>query len=1047
MSKRFKCNIFLTAFWVLLSYIQLNAQNINAPQIIDFYPTRYSTQNNPSVNISVQFDQAMDSSTFLPETFIVYGEHTGYHTGTFTYNSVTQTVTYVPTTPFKEGELVNAILTKEIKGENGVPLLSSFQWSFLIQSLGGSGVFQPDSMYNVESGPQSITIADFDNDRDLDFAVSHSGSNNIQILINDGSGTFQISDTIDVMNTSRSLIASDLNSDGNIDIAAANKSSNSVSFLINQGQGTFLLKENLAVTGTDFNYIITGDFNGDGKLDLATVNRASSDVTILINNDTTFTEVGPFSVGLLPRSGFAGDFNNDGILDIVTANLSDNNFSFLAGNGDGTFASDTTFNVGNSPHFITGGDFNKDRNIDLAVTNRTDNNVSILFNNSDGTFVLNDNLQVGTEPRSVLAKDFDGDFDLDMVVGNYTSNDMSLLLNTGMGNFISDSTYSVGLSPRFINGGDLDGDGDLDLAVAYWGEDHVQILKNMDIVNQPPEAPILILPSNRTFFNASTQPPKLGWLVPTDSDDDSLHFRVEVDVDVNFNSPLQIFESKEDITGFVPAPPVAQGIDSVYFELPTPLQDGLYWWRVSAWDGIVYGAPSAPQSFVIDTSPPNLDSLLLPTPVFPPNWYNQNQISSINFGVQFDEQYAQKAEFNLGLLGGVQLLENIQSGFDQIAEVTINLSDKTDGIYPLTVTVFDSAGNLAQDTSNIALDSTPPVGTEASSPDTSSEESFVVTWGNTATDGNGSGLSGIYDVKVQIDGGAWQDWRTNFTGTFDTFQGTHGQTYGFEAVAHDNVGNIEVFSQIPETVTLVDTTANDVNAPGPPLSLTASGSNPSPWQNNPTFQIAWQAPDDPSGIDKALYKLGEPPVANFDTTGSVTGGSSIEITATQEDGQNFYLWFVDLRGNVDFQNNGVVTLLYDKTPPTGTQANSPAISAEESFLVSWGGTGTDGAGSGLSGIYDVRLQINGGAWTNWKTNFQDTSAVYLGTHGQTYGFEAAAHDNVGNIETFLGIAETETTVDTTANDVTAPGPPLSLTANGSNPSPWQNNPTFQIAWQ
>jgi hypothetical protein len=569
----------------------------------------------------------------------------------------------------------------------------------------------------------------------------------------------------------------------------------------------------------------------------------------------------------------------------------------------------------------------------------------------------------------------------------------------------------------------------------------------VDKVNRAPESPVLISPNNRAFLSDLSQPIKFAWTVPNDLDGDSLHFKIEFDVDANFNSPLLFFESKDGTPGFFPKPPVSQAADSVTFEKVISLPNGSYWWRVSAWDGLVYGAPSLPQNFVIDTTLPNIDSLLLPDPKFPPNWYNPNTRTSLTFGVQYDEPYAQKAEFNLGSLGGVQSLDNIPSGSNQKAEITIDLTGKADGNYPLSVTVFDSAGNTSNKSTSIALDATRPSGTQTSSPDISSEEAFVVNWGNTGTDGNGSGLSGIYDVRVQINGGAWQDWLTDFPGTSETYQGSHGQTYGFEAVAYDNVGNVEAFNQVPESVTLVDTTADDISAPGPPVSLTAGGSNPSPWQKDPVFQIAWQEPIDPSGIDKALYKLGTPPIANFDTTGSVSGVTSVSIKATQENGENFYLWFSDRKGNVDFQKRGEVTLLYDNTAPTGTQASSPAVSTEESFLLNWGNTATDGNGSGLSGIYDVRVQINGGAWQDWLTDFPGTSETYQGSHGQTYGFEAVAYDNVGNVEAFNQVPESVTLVDTPADDISAHGPPVSLTAGGSNPSPWQKDQIFQITWQ
>ena len=57
---------------------QLYAQ---APQVDNFSPLRYSTQNTPSVVISAEFDQAMAMSTLQSANILVYGEQTGFHNG------------------------------------------------------------------------------------------------------------------------------------------------------------------------------------------------------------------------------------------------------------------------------------------------------------------------------------------------------------------------------------------------------------------------------------------------------------------------------------------------------------------------------------------------------------------------------------------------------------------------------------------------------------------------------------------------------------------------------------------------------------------------------------------------------------------------------------------------------------------------------------------------------------------------------------------------------------------------------------------------------
>lgn len=982
--------------------------------ILDFSPARYSTQNAVGTIISVRFDRPMDASTIQPQNIFVYGEQTGVHDGSVTYSAAIQTLSFIPANPFRTGEKVTVVLKQGVVSSSGTPIASSFQWSFFIRVARSLAVFKKDAEYFVQNGPQGIVLADFNNDNFLDVAVSHSNSDDVEILLNDSTFTLNSSQVIDVERQPRSLVAVDFNNDGFIDLVVANEATRTLSILLNEGQGKFSLKSNIDVTGTLLSFLIAGDFNGDGAVDLATINRNSNDVTVLLNLSDTLTELGSFPVGVSPRTGFAADFNNDGILDIVVANKTDSTFSLLNGNGDGTFQPQQVFPAGNGPHYISGGDFNGDNNIDIALTNRDEDTVWPYFNDGVGGFVLGNVIQVGREPRSLLIRDLDGDSDVDMMAGNFKASEMSYLLNTGFGAYVNDSTYSIGKSPRIILGGDTDNDGDLDLVISNWGKNTIEIFENLNPVG-PPEAPSLISPGNGAFFNASSSPPKLEWLVPKDSDGDSLHFRIEIATDKNFSS-VTVIESKSDVTGFSPVPPVAPGKDTVSYSFDTELQEGKYWWRVSAWDGSSYGATSFSRFFTVDK--------------------------------------------------------------------------------------------------------TPPSGALASSPVVSSSKDFRVTW-SSGTD-SGSGLSGIFDVMVKIDTDAWTVWKSNFPDTSAIYDGQHGHSYAFEAAAHDSAGNIEVFAQVAETTTQVDTIANDTAAPGPPVSLTAGGSNPSPWQTSPTFEINWVPPADLSGIALALYKVGSPPAANFDTTGSVSDGSSLRYGATQEDGQRFYMWFTDGQGNVDYRNRGSILLRYDNTPPefhdltianpdfaphwmnqaqttlagivvryneshlrqitleaaelnttislervpsgdfsfeiglniqnkpdglfelkvtlidsagnnsssttnigldttppTDTEASSPDTSTSETFTVSWTGTGSDNGGSGLSGIFDVRYQENGGRWIDFQ-QVQETSITFQGSQGRTYGFEVRGYDNVGNVEPFTGTAETVTTVDTGFVDASPP---------------------------
>jgi len=125
--------------------------------------------------------------------------------------------------------------------------------------------------------------------------------------------------------------------------------------------------------------------------------------------------------------------------------------------------------------------------------------------------------------------------------------------------------------------------------------------------NSAPSAPTLLATAN-PFTNDNT--PDLAFNVPSDANDDPLHFRVEIDDDGNFNSINYFFESQSRTSGFSPTPPVASGNGQVTYTVQTTLTEGNWWWRVSAWDGRVYGNPSAARKFIVDISPPQINNPL-----------------------------------------------------------------------------------------------------------------------------------------------------------------------------------------------------------------------------------------------------------------------------------------------------------------------------------------------------------------------------------------------------------------------------------------------------
>ncbi len=907
--------IFLLVFTFIGStffHTLLAQQNSTQFSIFSLSPLPNAIGISPQTDITVVFDSPMAATTLNDNTFLAFGNQSGFHNGVISYDPSTQTATFNPTRDFFVGEVVTVVLTAEIQTAAATGLASGYSWFFTIGVSGGSGSFQLDEDYGTEGGVESIYGGDLDNDGDIDLAGAIvANSKNLIILLNDGAGVFKKGQMLSVGRTPRSICGADFDRDGDIDLVTANDASDNISILFNKGNGSFESSKTYKFNENPF-CVVANDFDGDGYVDLATANRETNGLSILLNKGNgTFAVNDKYPVAASPRSLTSGDFNRDGSMDLAVAVLESNQITIYINKGDGTFELANTYHAGSAisnPHVISAAEINGDYNLDLIVTNRGVDSVLILQNRSDGSFFERSRYEVGDEPRSLYLGDLDYDIDLDMVTGNFGGYDIFVHLNDGNGDFFIDSTYVTGNSPSSVFGGDFDKDGDIDLAVANFYDKTISILKNENSTqtNYAPDKPLLLMPQHGAFLSESK--PNLAWQVPADKNGDSLHFLLELNDD-----STRIFDSSSDPLGFYPATPVRQGVGSMGYWFQQDLPDGRYEWRVAARDQNVLGEFSNEQVFTVDTTRPFIDSLVSSSPNFPPNWFSQNRASTIELRVYYDEIHASSAKLSTGMLQNLLVKNDIQGGFNQMVKFLVDLTSAKDGAYWLVSIVEDSASNSTRDSLWVQLDSTAPTSISAAAiADTSSSTSFVISWGN-ATD-SGAGVSG-YDVRVKIDNQKWQDWLSDTSVTAAVYSGENRHLYSFEARARDNLDNLEQFTGTAEAQVYVDTKKPDLTAPSAPLNLTAGGGNPSPWQKNQAFNINWINPPDPSGIRRSWYKLGSKPNSNADTTGSAMANPPFNLVATNEDGQELYLWLEDGRGNVDFRNHSHVTMRYDITTP------------------------------------------------------------------------------------------------------------------------------------
>jgi hypothetical protein len=277
------------------------------------------------------------------------------------------------------------------------------------------------------------------------------------------------------------IVTGDFNDDGNLDLAVTDLANNRVIILLGNGDGTF---QNPATpvssaTGSNPVALVAQDFDGDGQPDLAVVDQGDgttpSTVTILLGNKVNGTQNGTFGtptgqtsapgVGVSPSAITSAVFTAGGNSDLAVTNKGDNTTSILLGHGDGTFATQVTVATGAGPAVITTADFNSDGHADLAVSNQTDGTVSIILGNGDGTFLPQTAFAAGTGPAGIVAASFLGTV-TDLAVADESGNNVVLLVGNGDGTFTAPISLPTGNSPVALAAADLNGDSTTDLVSA-----------------------------------------------------------------------------------------------------------------------------------------------------------------------------------------------------------------------------------------------------------------------------------------------------------------------------------------------------------------------------------------------------------------------------------------------------------------------------------------------------------------------------------------------------------------------------------------------------
>ena len=356
------------------------------------------------------------------------------------------------------------------------------------------GNFTAQTTYSTSSGskPYSVAANDFNNDGHFDIVVVNSGKNNIGIFLGYGSGNFTSQTTYSIFpgTNPHSIIIGDFNQDYQLDVAVSNHDTNNISVLIGYNDGSFAVPT-MHSTGVDSGPfgMTAGDFDNNNQSDIAVVNSGTNNIFVLMGYSVIQSQTPTtYSTGDAshPYLIAIADFDNDTQLDLAVLNYGTNNVGIFLGYGNGSFQEQMTFSTGDNslPYAIVVSDIDNDNYLDIVVGNPNIQSLGLLYGYGDGTFDTVVQYPTGdlSYPRWVIVNDFNSDGYPDIGFADYGTDNMGIILGYGNRMFGNLTTYPIGdnTSPSALAAGDFNNDRRLDIALSTYSTNTLVIFLGSD---------------------------------------------------------------------------------------------------------------------------------------------------------------------------------------------------------------------------------------------------------------------------------------------------------------------------------------------------------------------------------------------------------------------------------------------------------------------------------------------------------------------------------------------------------------------------------------
>ena len=357
--------------------------------------------------------------------------------------------------------------------------------TLVIAPSAGAQLLGPGTSFSIGAGngPLNATVADINEDGDLDLITANVTSNTVAVLLGGAGGAFGTAVTFpagtpQVAAPARAVAAADFNADGDLDLATAN-ASGSVSVLAGE-PGTAFGAPTVFSSGGGLRSIAAGDFDGDGDPDLVVASEQGDAVVVHRGVGGAAFATGPaIAVGDSPFSVAIADFDGDDDQDLAVANAGTDNVTVLRGGTATRFTAEGQFPAGDFPQAIATADFNRDGDPDLVTANDLSDDVSVLLGGPGATFGPQTRYPVGNGTLSVAAGDLDDDGDPEIVAASQNPPVQAAVLRGGPGGgFGAPIPFPLSSTPNAVALADFDADGASDVLTVHPGGNTVGVLLN-----------------------------------------------------------------------------------------------------------------------------------------------------------------------------------------------------------------------------------------------------------------------------------------------------------------------------------------------------------------------------------------------------------------------------------------------------------------------------------------------------------------------------------------------------------------------------------------